>query len=140
MLLALAFAAALSASDPVTVIVGATLVDGGGRAPVSDSVIVLRGSTIATVGDRVRTPIPKGAVLVDGRRLWVAPVPAAPVASAALLAAIAEILRGPAARVQPGQPAHIALLGVDPRAPGTGGAGDPVRRVWLSGKARDRRE
>ena len=51
----------------VTVIVGATLVDGGGRAPVADSVIVVRGGVIAAVGDRVHTPIPKGASLIDGR-------------------------------------------------------------------------
>ena len=146
--LALAVSAAVSAApalapsapDPITVIVGATLVDGGGRAPVVDSVVVLRGATIVTVGDRMRTAIPKGAALVDGRRLWVAPAPATAVPAAALLPAIAEILRGPAARVVAGQPAHMALLASDPRAPVPAGAADPVRRVWTSGKARDRRE
>lgn len=145
MLLALALAAVLSAApssapEPITVIVGATLVDGGGRAPLADSVIVLRGATIATVGDRVRTAIPKGAVLVDGRRLWVAPAPPAAVPVAALVPAIAEMLRGPAARLVAGQPAHVALLAADPRAPAAGDPATQVRRVWLSGKSRDRRE
>jgi hypothetical protein len=145
MVLALALAAALSAApsaapEPITVIVGATLVDAGGRAPVADSVIVLRGAAIATVGDRMRTAIPKGAALLDGRRLWVAPAPPTAVPAAALLPAIAEILRGPAARLVPGQPAHVALLAADPRAPAAADAASPVRRVWISGKVRDRRD
>ena len=142
-MLSLALAFALSAApaavpEPITVIVGATLVDAGGKAPLADSVIVLRGATIVTVGDRMRTAIPKGAALVDGKRLWVAPAPADPVAPAALLPAIAEILRGPSARVTPGQPASIALLAADPRAPAPGDPAAQVRRVWIRG--RDRRD
>ena len=117
----------------VTVIVGATLVDGGGRAPVADSVVVVRGAVIAAVGDRVHTPIPKGAALVDGRRSWIAPAPARG-AGPALPAAIAGIVRGPTARVQAGQPAHLALLDADPRR--DDGAPARVRRLWISGKSR----
>lgn len=138
MLLALAVAAAMSAApEPITVIVGATLLDGGGRPPVADSVIVLRGAAIATVGDRVRTAIPKGAALVDGRRLWVAPAPPAAVPVASLLPAIAEILRGPTARLVAGQPAHVALLAADPRSPVAGDPVSRVRRLWTSGQGRD---
>jgi hypothetical protein len=123
----------LAAADEtaVTVIVGATLVDGGGRAPVADSVVVVRGTVIAAVGDRVHTAIPKGAALVDGRRAWIAP---APPAGPPLPAAIAGIVRGPTARVQPGQPAHLALLDADPRR--GEGAYARVRRHWAFGKSR----
>jgi hypothetical protein len=113
------------------VIVGATLVDGGGRAPVSDSVVVVRGAVITAVGDRVHTPIPKGAALVDGRRSWIAPAPAT---GPALPAAIAAIVRGPTARVQAGQPAHLVLLDADPRP--AEGAPPRVRRLWIAGKSR----
>ena len=132
MRLLLAVLAALAAGPEdaaVTVIVGATLVDGGGRAPVADSVVIVRGAAIAAVGDRVHTPIPKGAALVDGRRAWLAPAPAT---AAALPAAIAEILRGPVARVRVGQPAHLALLDGDPRP--ADGASARVRRLWIKGR------
>lgn len=118
----------------LTVIVGATLVDGGGRAPVADSVVVVRGAVIAAVGDRMHTPIPKGAALVDGRRLWIAPAPATSAAGAALTRAIAGIVRGPMARAQPGQPAHLALLDADPRRDD---APARVRRRWISGQSRE---
>jgi hypothetical protein len=116
--------------ESLTVIVGATLVDGGGRAPVADSVVVVRGAVIAAVGDRVHTPIPKGAVLVDGRRSWLAPAPATP--GDGLARAIAAILRGPKARVQAGEPGNLALLDADPRR----GADARVQRLWIAGKSR----
>lgn len=129
-----ALAAAVTPVTPaVTVIVGATLVDGGGRAPLADSIVVIRGTTIAAVGDRMRTPIPKGATLVDGRRLWLAPAAGGEVAAAALPPAIAVILRGADPRVAAGQPAHLALLDGDPR--GEGGAKAAVRRRWIAGAA-----
>ena len=123
--------AAAPGDAALTVIVGATLVDGGGRAPVADSVVVVRGGMIAAVGDRVHTPIPKGAALVDGRRSWITPAPAT---GPVLPAAIAAMLRGPIARVQAGQPAHLALLDADPRS--ADGAPARVRRLWIAGKSR----
>jgi len=127
----------LAAADDttVTVIVGATLVDGGGRPPVADSVVVVRGTVITAVGDRVHTPLPKGATLVDGRRLWIAPAPGTAATGAALTRAIAAIVRGPVARVLAGQPAHLALLDADPRRDDGGPA--RVRRHWISGKSRE---
>ena len=115
----------------LTVIVGATLVDAGGRPPVPDSVVVVRGAVIAAVGDRVQ----KGASLVDGRRSWIAPAPGTAASGAALTAAIAGVVRGPAARVLAGQPAHLALLDADPRR--DDGAPARVRRLWISGKSRE---
>jgi hypothetical protein len=123
--------AATGPADAVVVIVGATLVDGGGRAPLADSIVVVRGGQIAAVGDRMHTPIPKGATLVEGRRLWIAPAPATP--DPALVPAIAALLRGPVARVQAGQPAHLALLDADPRREDGPRVG--VRRLWISGKS-----
>lgn len=130
-----ALAAAVTPAPPaVTVVVGATLLDGGGREPVADSVVVLRGTAIAAVGDRMRTPIPKGAVLIDGRRLWITPAPASAVGRAALLPAIADVLSGPDARVLPGRPAHLALFDADPRREGRVPG---LRRLWLAGKVRE---
>ena len=131
-LLALMALAGLTAGDPVTVIVGATLVDGGGRAPVADSVVVVRGASIVAVGDRVHTPSPKGATLVDGRRAWIAPAPARP--GAALDRAIAALVRGTTARIVVGQPAHLALLDADPRR--DDGGPIRVRRLWIAGRGR----
>jgi len=130
----LALVALLAAAGPddarVTVIVGATLVDGGGRAPVADSVVILRGPVLAAVGDRVHTPIPKGAAIVDGRHAWIAPAPATTTGD--LARAIAGLVRGPVSRLQAGQPAHVALLDGDPR---TGGVTPAVRRLWIAGTA-----
>ncbi len=128
LLLALALAGA--PLEPVTVIVGATLVDGGGKAPLADAIVVLRGARIAEVGDRAHTAIPKGATLVDGRKAWVAPAPEG--REGDLAASIAALVRGERARLRAGEPAHLALLDGDPRS------GRPkVRRAWVSGKRRE---
>jgi hypothetical protein len=116
---------AVAADGPATVIVGATLVDGGATAAVVDSVLIMRGGLITAVGDRIHTPIPKGASLVDGRRAWLAPAPA----SGASGESISALVRGPAARLLPGQPAHIALLATDPR-----GGPAAMRRLWTAGR------
>ena len=131
-MIALLLAALLAAApaEPVTVIVGATLVDGGGKAPLADAIVVLRGGRIAEVGDRAHTAIPKGATLIDGRKAWVAPAPEGPEGD--LVTAIAALVRGEKARLRAGEPAHLALLDGDPRA------GRPkVRRAWTSGKPRE---
>ena len=131
-----AFAGATGPVDTaVTVILGATLLDGGGRAPVPDSVVVIRGTRIAAVGDRIHTPIPKGASLVDGRRAWIAPAPGRADPGDAIGRAVAGIVRGPVARVQVGQAAHLALLDADPRRDDGGPV--RVRRLWISGASRE---
>jgi imidazolonepropionase-like amidohydrolase len=45
--------------------VGATLVDGTGRPPVPDSVVVIDGDRIVMAGPRASTRIPKGATAID---------------------------------------------------------------------------
>ena len=54
-------------------IVGATLVDGNGGAPVRDAVLVLDGARIAQVGRRGAVTIPLGADEVDARGRWIVP-------------------------------------------------------------------
>jgi N-acyl-D-amino-acid deacylase len=55
------------------VILGATLIDGSGRAPLRDSAVVLKGDSIVAVGRRGRVRIPAGAQVIDGRGMIVSP-------------------------------------------------------------------
>src|SRR5215217_4872719 len=57
----------------IIVILGATLIDGSGRAPLRDSAIVIEGDTIVAVGRRGQVRIPKDARVIDARGLVVAP-------------------------------------------------------------------
>ena len=115
-----------AASAPLTVVVGATLVDAGGKAPLEDAIVVIRDRRIEAVGDRAHTAVPKGAALVDGRRAWIAPAPAAP--GKDVQAEIVALLAGAEARLRPGQPAHLALLSGDPRR-----GKIEVKRRWAAG-------
>jgi imidazolonepropionase-like amidohydrolase len=47
------------------VLVGATLIDGTGGAPVPDSVVVIKGGRIVAAGPRANVTIPKGATVLD---------------------------------------------------------------------------
>src|SRR5688500_4093813 len=57
----------------IIVLLGATLIDGSGRAPLRNSVIVLQGDSIVAVGSRGRVRVPSGARVIDARGLVVAP-------------------------------------------------------------------
>jgi N-acyl-D-amino-acid deacylase len=57
----------------IIVILGATLIDGSGRAPLRDSVVVLKGDSIVAVGRRGRVKIPAEARVIDARGMVVAP-------------------------------------------------------------------
>lgn len=59
--------------ETVTAIVGATIIDGNGAAPLVDGTIVVRGSRIVSVGPRDRVAVPAGARTIDGRGRWVTP-------------------------------------------------------------------
>ena len=59
--------------DRVLAIVGATLVDGTGRPPVEESVVVIRNGLVDCVGLAVECAIPAGARLMDARGSWVIP-------------------------------------------------------------------
>ena len=57
----------------IIVILGATLIDGSGRAPIKDSAIVLRGDSIVAVGRRGQVKIPREAQVIDARGMIVSP-------------------------------------------------------------------
>jgi imidazolonepropionase-like amidohydrolase len=54
-------------------IVGATLIDGTGRAPLADAIVVVEGERIVAVGPRATIAVPKGATILDGRGRFVVP-------------------------------------------------------------------
>lgn len=49
----------------VTALVGASLIDGTGTAPLSDAVLIVRNGRVEAVGPSSSTPIPIGATIVD---------------------------------------------------------------------------
>ncbi|MFN2512335.1 MAG: amidohydrolase family protein [Pyrinomonadaceae bacterium] len=63
---------ASSASD-VVAISGAILIDGSGRPPVKNSLVLIKGDLIINVGKVGGLKIPEGARLMDGRGLVLAP-------------------------------------------------------------------
>ena len=73
-LAALAFLAlfTLATADAATVWRGATLIDGGGGAPVADSVVVVEDGRILAVGGP-GTPVPAGATVIDVAGKWLIP-------------------------------------------------------------------
>jgi imidazolonepropionase-like amidohydrolase len=62
-----------AAADPVTAIVGATVIDGTGGAPLKDATIVIDGRKIAAVGPRGRVTIPAGAREINVAGKYVIP-------------------------------------------------------------------
>ena len=65
-----AFPAPPGTPPPPRAIVGATLVDGTGAAPIPNATVVLRGGKIDCAG---LCAIPNGVTVVDGRDLWLTP-------------------------------------------------------------------
>ena len=65
-----AFPAPPGTPPPPRAIVGATLVDGTGAAPVPDATVVLRDGKIDCAG---RCVIPAGVTVLDGRGMWITP-------------------------------------------------------------------
>ena len=58
----------------IVAIVGATLIDGSGRAPIKDAVVIIKGDSIVAVGsERGRIRIPKDATVINARGLILAP-------------------------------------------------------------------
>jgi imidazolonepropionase-like amidohydrolase len=54
-------------------IVGATLVDGKGGAPVPDAVVILRNGRIDAAGPRATVPVPAGVDTLDAHGCWLLP-------------------------------------------------------------------
>jgi imidazolonepropionase-like amidohydrolase len=63
----------LAAQSAVRAIVGATVIDGSGAAPVVDGVIVIRDGAIVAAGPRASVTIPAGATVVDANGKYVVP-------------------------------------------------------------------
>lgn len=66
------FAAGVAAAqERVLVLRGGTLIDGTGRRPIADAVVVVEGTRITAVGTRGQVPVPPAATVVelDGRTI-----------------------------------------------------------------------
>jgi N-acyl-D-amino-acid deacylase len=61
------------AADDTIAIVGATLIDGSGRAPQLDSAVVLKGDSIVAAGKRSQVQVPPGARVIEARGLVISP-------------------------------------------------------------------
>lgn len=139
---ALAAALALAACHAPArglVLVGATLIDGTGAAPLPDAVVVIEGDRIVAAGPQAHVPLPKGFRMVSARGRFIVPVDA-PTDAAGIealrasvqagtdpLAAFTAALRrrqeerqlgrgGPPRLLQAGAPADLLLVEGDPLA------------------------
>jgi imidazolonepropionase-like amidohydrolase len=56
-----------------TAIVGGTVIDGNGGAPIADAVVLMDGARITGVGPRIAVSIPPDARQIDARGRWVLP-------------------------------------------------------------------
>ena len=54
-------------------IVGGTVIDGNGGAPIADAVILVEGPRISAAGPRSAIAIPAGTQEVDARGRWIVP-------------------------------------------------------------------
>lgn len=61
------------AAPPPVALVGATLVDGLGGAPLGDAVVVMRDGRIACAGARAACPVPRDAHVVRASGKWIIP-------------------------------------------------------------------
>lgn len=68
-----AFPAVPGVPPPPRAIVGATLVDGTGRLPVRDAVVIIREGRIECAGPRARCPVSPAVDTLDARGMWVLP-------------------------------------------------------------------
>jgi imidazolonepropionase-like amidohydrolase len=65
---------AVAADRPHPVaLVGATIVDGNGGAPIKDGTVVLDGDSITAVGPRASVRVPRGAEVIDVAGKWITP-------------------------------------------------------------------
>ncbi|MBN1337254.1 MAG: amidohydrolase family protein [Deltaproteobacteria bacterium] len=73
LLAALSLGSPAGATSDVVAWVGGTLVDGTGRDPVPDAVVVARGGRIVAAGPRSRVNLPRRAQVVDTTGRWMVP-------------------------------------------------------------------
>ena len=61
------------AEEPLTALVGATLIDGTGAAPAPDVVVLIQGAKIKAVGPAASVKVPKGAKVIDVKGKFILP-------------------------------------------------------------------
>lgn len=71
--LAMAPAGTQATQARVAAVVGGTVIDGTGRAPLADATVVMRAGRIRAVGPRDRVPLPPDAEVIDARGKWIIP-------------------------------------------------------------------
>ena len=59
--------------EPVTALVGGTVIDGTGAAPVVNATVLVQGAKILAVGPAAATKVPKGANVIDVRGKFILP-------------------------------------------------------------------
>src|SRR5262245_54505995 len=59
--------------EPVTAIVGATVIDGNGGPPIKDATVLIKGARIQQVGPRATVVVPKEATTIDATGKFVTP-------------------------------------------------------------------
>jgi imidazolonepropionase-like amidohydrolase len=62
-----------AAAEQSTIVIGATIIDGTGRPPISDGVVLITGNTITAVGKRSDIQRPAGAREIDATGKFVIP-------------------------------------------------------------------
>ena len=67
------YAAGMQAQPASLALVGATVIDGTGGAPLTNAVVVITGNRIAAVGPRGSTTVPSGAQTIDAAGAFVVP-------------------------------------------------------------------
>ena len=68
-----AFPATAGVPAPPRAVVGGTIWDGTGRAPIRDGVVLVRDGKIEAVGTRRQVRVPAGVDTIDARGKWVLP-------------------------------------------------------------------
>ena len=68
-----AFAAPPGTPPPPRALLGATLIDATGAAPLADSVVIVRGGKIDCAGTRAQCPVPEGVERLDLEGLYLTP-------------------------------------------------------------------
>lgn len=106
------------------VVVGATVFDGSGGAPLPDAFVVVEGDRIKAVGPQTHVPLPKGVPVLDARGKFVVPyLDAARAAEAASGGArsqtpanlLARLWTDAGVALSQGRPADFLILDADPR-------------------------
>ena len=72
-LIFLVISAQVADSTAATAIVGGTVVDLGGKAPIENAVILVEGARIAAIGAAGSVEIPDGAEQIDAKGTWLIP-------------------------------------------------------------------